>query len=375
MKQTKTKIRKIQVDISKRLLFMSDIHGDLNLFKEALKTVNFSDSDELFIIGDFIEKGNLGFNLATVRYMMELSKKENVHVLAGNCDQVVKFLTKGLDKEKFFYYALEKRNSILNDIAFETNTLLSRSMDVDSFIDMMHLKYKDIYDFIDSLDDVIFVNNQLVLVHGGIEDIQNIPDDKLSVLKKDNFLSLAPRQPMPMLVGHYPTRIYCKDKVCVNPIFDFTKNIISIDGGNQIAEGGQLNVVVLNNLKSLDFSFIAVDHYPKYCMEVDVIAEEQEEITSISFGDNEIDVLSSNQDFVFIKTLVGKKKLWVPKSFIYEHQGRKWCYDGTNYFLNLKKGDLISIIKLGTPYVFAKCNGVVGLVETKYIDESKISYH
>ena len=39
----KTKVRRLNISTNKRLIFISDIHGDLESFKEALKKINFSD--------------------------------------------------------------------------------------------------------------------------------------------------------------------------------------------------------------------------------------------------------------------------------------------------------------------------------------------
>lgn len=37
---------------------ISDIHGCLKTFKSLLKKISFSKSDELYILGDFIDRGH-----------------------------------------------------------------------------------------------------------------------------------------------------------------------------------------------------------------------------------------------------------------------------------------------------------------------------
>ena len=88
----KTKVKRLNLDYHKRLIFVSDIHGDISSLKEGLEKINFNKDDYLFIIGDIIEKGDLGKNLETLRYVMELSKNNNVFPMSGNCDEVFRFI-------------------------------------------------------------------------------------------------------------------------------------------------------------------------------------------------------------------------------------------------------------------------------------------
>ncbi|MFV5913666.1 metallophosphoesterase, partial [Bacillus cereus] len=51
------KIKKLSIPNDARVIVISDIHGELNLLKEALHKVNFKDEDYLIINGDLCEKG------------------------------------------------------------------------------------------------------------------------------------------------------------------------------------------------------------------------------------------------------------------------------------------------------------------------------
>ena len=62
----------------------------------------------------------------------------------------------------------------------------------------------------------------------------------------------------------------------------------------------------------------------------------------------------------------------VHKSFVYYDSSKYYCYDGSNVFLSLRKGDEISVIITGQPYTLVKYNGSIGLIETKYIYEDNI---
>lgn len=367
----KTKIRKIAIPTDKRCIFVSDIHGDIDTFKQGLKSLNFNSDDYLFIIGDIYEKGDFSKNLETINYVYELSKNnKNVFPMAGNCDEVLRFILPKEDKEKFLYYANIKKRSIINDIAAKENYKLSMDMNVDDFIKMIYKKYHYLYEFIDSLDDVIFINDKLVLVHGGIDDINNIPKYSLDLLKYDKFYELTKPQQKLMIVGHYPTRNYRSKLACVNPIFDFKKNVICIDGGNHVVKGGQINFVYINNLDEMKFDFAYFDHYPKFIMKDSVDYKAPIEHVNIRFGENDVEVLNTDLDFIYIRHLSTNICMWVHNSFVYKNESNNkfYCYDGSNQFISVKKGETISIIIKANPYSLIKKDGFIGLIETKYID-------
>lgn len=58
---------------------MSDVHGFYQTFLNALKRIDFSDEDELYVIGDVIDRGFDGVKL--LAYTMN---RPNVHLLMGN---------------------------------------------------------------------------------------------------------------------------------------------------------------------------------------------------------------------------------------------------------------------------------------------------
>ena len=210
------------------------------------------------------------------------------------------------------------------------------------------------------------------MVHGGIKDISRIPPTAIEVLKYDNFLEESPIQPRLMIVGHNPTRNYCKKIASVNPIFDWQKKILSIDGGNNVVKGGQLNVVLMDNLKNKNVSFLSFDHYPKYEMLEDVHPLQSYEQCSLNFGKNEIRVLQKDLDFYLVQPKGTEDQLWVHEDFIYRSKDTLYCTEGVNTFLNLKKGDMISVIKRAKPYSLVKCNGQIGLLKSEYIHDTQV---
>lgn len=368
----KTKIKHVNVPTDKRLIFVSDIHADLDTFKMGLEKIGFCENDYLFIIGDIYEKGNLGENLRMIRYIMELSKISNVYVQTGNCDEVLRMCYPPvLEKNKFLYFIIEKQKSILNDMAYEMNIEVNPNMDIDAFMTKCVKEYKDIFDFVNQLDDVIFINDLLVLVHAGISDINNIDPNAMNVLKFDRFYEVSDVQQKIMIVGHYPTRNYRPNLANANPIFDFNKRIISIDGGNHVVKGGQINFVMLNSIDSMEFNYTYTDHYPHHVMKCDVRYDLPKNQTSITYGQNEVQIIDSDLDFYYVNHVKTNSKMWIYKNNVYYNNidNKYYAYDGTNQFLSVNKNDEISICIKANPYSLIKKDGITGLIETKYLDD------
>ncbi len=101
----KAVVRAIDFPARGRLLAVSDVHGNLPWLKGLLERAAFSPEDALVLVGDLVEKGPE--SLATLRYVMELSRTHTVHALCGNCDNLaVDFVWggSGLDRDFYRYY-------------------------------------------------------------------------------------------------------------------------------------------------------------------------------------------------------------------------------------------------------------------------------
>ncbi len=59
--------------------FVSDVHGQYELFVKLLEKIGFSDEDEMYILGDMIDKGK-----GSVRLLKYVMGKPNIHCIMGN---------------------------------------------------------------------------------------------------------------------------------------------------------------------------------------------------------------------------------------------------------------------------------------------------
>ena len=64
---------------------MSDLHGMYDLYWKMLKKISFSDSDVLYILGDFADRGMYGLDI-----ILDVAKRKNVIGILGNHDKMAR---------------------------------------------------------------------------------------------------------------------------------------------------------------------------------------------------------------------------------------------------------------------------------------------
>lgn len=88
---------------------ISDIHGQFDLFMRILKLINFSFDDELYILGDIIDRGDK--SIECIQFIME---QDNILSLLGNHELL--FLDNYLHGTNGIYNAIEEiRNKLPNE--------------------------------------------------------------------------------------------------------------------------------------------------------------------------------------------------------------------------------------------------------------------
>ena len=103
-------IKRISLEPGKRVIVISDIHANLQLFKKLLDRVNYQLDDYLFINGDLCEKGDN--SLEVVEFVRSLQQSSsNVFIVKGNCDVVHRYVFH--ESEGIIPY-MKSRKSILN---------------------------------------------------------------------------------------------------------------------------------------------------------------------------------------------------------------------------------------------------------------------
>ena len=347
------------VDSERRWLAISDVHGNLDYLKGLLKKVSFTPDDELFILGDMVEKGVQ--SLDTVRYIMELMKTHRVYPLCGNCDAWHSFIdseSEEMDKE-LRRYLVERGNGwnqdgLIAQMCLQLGIEISPHMDMERTRRMLKAEFSLEFDFLRSLPHIIDTPDY-TFVHGGIQSMDFESLDAYACMKYDNFMNQGKVFDKYVVVGHWPVMLYGGDTTCANPVIDSEHRIISIDGGCVLKDDGQLNALIL---KDGEISWQYYDRFPT----AKVISAQKGSGRSayIRWGDNVVKVLKRGEEFSRVKHARTGYEMDILTKYLYEPGELSHCNDCTDYVLPLRAGDEVSVVESTSRGYLVKHKGVSG---------------
>ncbi|ABW20292.1 metallophosphoesterase [Alkaliphilus oremlandii] len=354
------KVKKMTFHKNRRIIAISDIHGNLALFKGILEKVHYTKEDVLVLLGDLIEKGEN--SLETLRSIMELSNEQEVHIVTGNCDAFIwEYIKYGTNDEDFLKYMLFRRNSILNEMCKHLGIDVNEQSDMKFIKKQLREHFAEELSYLEKFPHIIETEDY-IFAHAGIatEDLAKNKVDE--VVKQDAFMNKGLNFSKYVIVGHWPTVNYGIEKGCCNPIINRAQKIISIDGGNTIKEGGQLNALII---KGDDITFDSIDDLPQG--EIIEAQEANKNTIQITWMDNSIDILKIGEEFSLCRHGSSGHDLLIKNDKIFKSKDGMRCYDCTDYFIEAEKGDRVSIIEKANEITLVKKNGTIGWVQNKNI--------
>ena len=344
-------IKKIELNTDKRLLCISDVHGNLEGLKKLLAEANYSKFDQLVVIGDLVEKGP--DSLGVVRYLMSLEKSNEVYIVQGNCDWSIVAVIDDIELAKKY---LDLSEGIISEMAREIN-IKPDITDVEEIVKLLKDNFSAEINWLRNLPTIIDTQ-YVTFVHAGIMEKELELNDYSSCLSVRLFEEKAPVFDKYVMVGHYPTASYCEAITDCNPRINKEKKIISIDGGNGVKTEGQLNLVIINNLATMELENIYVDRG------TDIIAthnqKESETYRSIPWGKHEVIVLEELLNGKYIQQVSSGYKMMVGIDDVYYVDDKSYVVDSTDYHLPITKGDVLGVHKETTSGYLVKKNGILG---------------
>ena len=189
--------------------FISDVHGEYELFKCLLEKIGFSENDEMYICGDIIEKGRESVKLA--RYISTFS---NMHCIIGNHE--LSFLK---------YYRTVMENS---------------PRDFDAVLRVLQMFFPEgedaldweLVDWLDALPSYI-EENDFICVHAGLKidkegnilPLSSLSDEELTCDRRFKDEDMVHSSPKCVFFGHTPTYYVCGE----NKILTYKR-----DGGREV---------------------------------------------------------------------------------------------------------------------------------------------
>ena len=352
----------IRPDIApgRRVLAISDIHGNLPFFCGVLEKARFSPEDVLILVGDLFEKGEE--SLPLLRYLMELSQTHTVYPLCGNCDHLDLIFLEGrpgIDEALWPVFRTWDRRSLILQMGAELGLHPQGPEDLPRLRAEILANMPQEVAYLRGMAHILQAG-RYIFVHGGIPggNLKGLClHNYFEFLKYDRFMETDNCFEKYVVVGHWPVCLYDNSKQNFNPIFDRRRKIISIDGGCGLKKYGQLNIIAIPDIGC------GIDEIVTYSYDglpAVMALEDQrpsEESLFIKWGDNTINKLATQGDFTYAEHQSTGKKLWIHNDFIY---GEHYCNDYTDYVLPVNCGEKLSFIKNTSRGCIVKKDGVVG---------------
>lgn len=206
---------------------ISDIHGKFNKFMQIIELINFSDDDEMFILGDVIDRGN-----DSIELLMYIMSKNNIHMILGNHEEMMNYSIRNNDMEMWFQNGGKKTYQKLN------NSVSKKvKCEIISFVSKLKLH-----------DSVVVNDKTYILVHAGIEtDSDGFPiktqlKDFILWSREEFYEETNVNNRIIVIFGHTPT-INLHNS---NDIW-YGNNMIGIDCG--VCFNGKLGCLRLDDMK------------------------------------------------------------------------------------------------------------------------------
>ena len=356
----KATVKRMSLPENRRILAVSDVHGNLELFREALRGAGFCRDDVLFILGDLLEKG--AESLALLRYVMDLTKEYEVYPVCGNCDDLVIGFVDGreeLTKEFYdFYLNAWGERCTLVQMGMEAGLAAGEMADYGRFAGALRERFGPELDFLRAMP-VIVDTPGLVLVHGGVPSTERMEElEAWRCMKNDDFLHQDVHLDKWCVVGHWPVTLYNGSIPCSNPLVDREKKIVSIDGGCSLKPDGQINLLDISRAKAGEFSFTAWDGLE----ETTALDAQQpsEDSVNILWSENRVEILERGTEFSRCRHTASGRTLDILNSYLFRRRGVLCCEGYTDYRLGVAPGERLKVVERTSRGLLAKKNGVTG---------------
>lgn len=209
---------------------ISDIHGCYAEYRELLKKINFSDEDDLYILGDAMDRGP-----EPIRVIQDLMRRANVFYILGNHDDMFLAVIRHLAVE----ITSKTMQNITADalMAYQNWMANGGTSTIKQFLQLSQPEQRDILDYLEDASYYEMLENKhclYVLVHAGIDHFS--PKKELDTYQVSDFLwhrpdygkRYFPSKRIFLVTGHTPTPLIREDR---KPLIYQSNGHIAIDCG------------------------------------------------------------------------------------------------------------------------------------------------
>lgn len=229
---------------------MTDLHGCHDRFRKMCETIGFSDSDDLYVLGDFIDRGP-----APIPLLLDCMDRINVYPLLGNHEALMLECVSELPAEATFDNVTE----FYTDDGFDLYTAWMQNGGAVTLTQYLELPQAQRTELLNYLREFTLYEEismpdgrKFVLTHSGIEGFD--PALPMELYPEDALYNARPQQSdrffddRTLIFGHTPTLTYPQMHGRAEVLFADT--YINIDCGAVFQEaGGRLACLRLDDMK------------------------------------------------------------------------------------------------------------------------------
>lgn len=341
-------IRRIHLDPKRRILAISDIHGNADGFQRLLNRVALQPDDQLLIVGDMVEKGP--DSLRVVEMVRQLAETMDVYAVRGNCEQWIAGLFS--DRQAVWEHIHSRKHSLFQDMI---NRLALDVTDWDATYTALQDRFGDLMAWLGNLP-IVIEDDHILVAHAGIMNPCLEENDGASCMRQDAYEQSAPPLFKPILVGHWPTVNYCTSIPDCGP--RYRRGVLSIDGGNQVKPDGQLNLVVFDDICTMRFSWLSDEEGRLWTADHDQSGSEHSRC--INWCDNRVIVLEQTAGHCYVEHVSSGYRMWIHAEDLFQDEDGYRVYDVTDYHLPIRAGDAVYVYKETANSYYVKKNGILG---------------
>ena len=354
------RVRQLDIPPGRRILVISDLHSNRDFLLALLEQAGFGPEDLLVLLGDFVEKRTGG--LDTLHTVMDLSRRDNVIPLLGNCDDItVNFADGDPDIEPGFYDWYFKHwgeKCLLVEMGNAVGVPLRGREDYSALRRAVNTRFAPEIAFLRALPHIA-VSDRYLFVHGGVPREEALDTlEGWRCMKNDHFLSQGHAFRRWCIVGHWPVTLYDPIVPSARPLVEWSRHIISIDGGCSLKLDGQLNALILPADGSENFSYLSWDGFPQ----VIALDPQAPSVPSINvrYAHNRVEILQAGGEFCRCRHVESGYELDILTDFLFHREDGIYCEDATDYRLPVSPGDRITAVRATSRGLLAKKDGVTG---------------
>ena len=363
MNRTHASYRYLPLSAYRRVIVISDVHGDLQGYRRVKEQTGFGEGDALVIVGDLLEKG--ADSLGLVREVMRDVRNGNVFAAAGNNDRIfTMWEDRVFAEEEILQYlrSLDMKNSILANMAAEQGFVPDTAEKLERLHDLVKSEYAEEARFLRELP-VILESEDWVFVHAGRKPGSLEKQEEWYCLTAPEFARQPYAFDKPVIAGHWPVTNYSGNRITNRVYFDPDMPCFCTDGGNSMKVWGRILWLILYPGKQ-EWESGGCDTLP-----VIRVLEEQSETP------DPVTLLFPHTEVVIEEEKDGVCTCWVPyirrhaeiaKERIYTYKERTYSRDHTDYHPFLKAGETVSLCDVYGEEVLIQKDGIVGLYRGRW---------